>query len=863
MTNIARFTIAGTPSSDRRYDVAPGGTPVLQLEQSSSLVWRVTFEVRSAQTDSPRATRNAPTLTLNNGAGSTGQSVDATTPAASVTISSGIPSERAAHLWEIRCKVNGGTNPDGTPNPDWVFSRYMAMRSVQGLRKLLGSERDEYDTIDSWAGAINELIDLWSTSGGSVDPTKLPLSGLVPMQGNLQMGGSRITDVGTPILGSDAATANWVLDQIDSATGTLVDTTDSRLSDARTPTAHASTHLTGGGDAIAVATSSTDGLMPATAFAKLAAISAGAAGLTSAAPVAVTRAAAEVGDATTAARANHKHDIATATAVALTVGGSSSEGDSTSLARANHTHGLPAFGTSSGTFAQGNDARFGQVNGATVPAGTGLTTGHVLQVTGATALGYGFITNTNIGASAAIAVAKIAFGGTNQFLVGGLAANSWSAMTDTLHGNRGGGTLHALANSSAHGFVASTPATGTGILTSFNGAQSWATQIGSPYLVGNGTADRVLTTQANGVDTAFTLVTNAMLAGGIDWAKISHPTTFAPSAHATAHITGGSDVIPGAVAGGSAGLMSGLDKTKINQVPVLVTEQAGQIVYATSSRQFSLASPATLGLIDGSGTPGRLAKFGAAQTIADSVLSDDGTNVAIASAGSFLRQNSDGYFVQAGGTDGNYGLFYDQSGSSVQTWAANVCILVAHKGGRIEIPGQLQINGGSPAAGKLLQCDANGLGSWSEFANVGYSNWTPYVTAASADSSVTVATLTIPNDPTRAGDTWLGVYEFYVYCRTSSSTYALCVYRMLKSIAVSYDGSGNAAIVAVTSETTDADRLRWENHTGGVPTINGISLGAVSGNSVPVVLAKPTGGAVFSARERHRIASLMQTDAWY
>jgi hypothetical protein len=36
------------------------------------------------------------------------------------------------------------------------------MRSAQGLRKLMVGERSEYDPIDSWAGAFNELIDLWA-----------------------------------------------------------------------------------------------------------------------------------------------------------------------------------------------------------------------------------------------------------------------------------------------------------------------------------------------------------------------------------------------------------------------------------------------------------------------------------------------------------------------------------------------------------------------------------------------------------------------------------------------------------------------------------------------------------------------------
>lgn len=56
--------------------------------------------------------------------------------------------------------------------------------------------------------------------------------------------------------------------------GTVCQGNDSRLSNARAPTSHASTHLTGGGDAISQATNSSDGLMPANDHAAIAARSA-------------------------------------------------------------------------------------------------------------------------------------------------------------------------------------------------------------------------------------------------------------------------------------------------------------------------------------------------------------------------------------------------------------------------------------------------------------------------------------------------------------------------------------------------------------------------------------------------------------
>jgi hypothetical protein len=111
--------------------------------------------------------------------------------------------------------------------------------------------------------------------------------------------------------------------------------------------------------------------------------------LTSTAPVDVTKAAAAVGVGTSAARHDHKHNISTAaagtiqpddtaaegtatslarsdhrhaivaaTAGAATPGDTAAEGSATSFARSDHRHSLPAFGTTAGTFAQGNDSRF-------------------------------------------------------------------------------------------------------------------------------------------------------------------------------------------------------------------------------------------------------------------------------------------------------------------------------------------------------------------------------------------------------------------------------------------------------------------------------------------------------------------------
>lgn len=64
--------------------------------------------------------------------------------------------------------------------------------------------------------------------------------------------------------------------------------------------------------------------------------------LTAAAPADVTKAAAVVGVATAAARADHKHDVSTSATGSASVGASASEGSATSLARSDHVHAFSA-----------------------------------------------------------------------------------------------------------------------------------------------------------------------------------------------------------------------------------------------------------------------------------------------------------------------------------------------------------------------------------------------------------------------------------------------------------------------------------------------------------------------------------------
>lgn len=81
---------------------------------------------------------------------------------------------------------------------------------------------------------------------------------------------------------------------------------------------------------------------------------------------------------------------------------------------------LPAWTTASGDVsvpATVGVFRVDKINGATVPAAGSLTTGHVLQVSGATALTYAFVADANISNTANIAVTKLAAGAHNTVLI--------------------------------------------------------------------------------------------------------------------------------------------------------------------------------------------------------------------------------------------------------------------------------------------------------------------------------------------------------------------------------------------------------------------------------------------------------------
>ena len=136
-----------------------------------------------------------------------------------------------------------------------------------------------------------------------------------------------------------------------------------------------------GGTLHAAVTTSINGFMIASDKTKLDGIATGATNtpLASTSPIDVDASAAVIGVGTTAARADHKHNISTASPSILVVGGSNTIGTSTALARADHLHALPAYGTTAGTFCQGNDSRLSDKRAPTI---TSEATGDIMYFNG-------------------------------------------------------------------------------------------------------------------------------------------------------------------------------------------------------------------------------------------------------------------------------------------------------------------------------------------------------------------------------------------------------------------------------------------------------------------------------------------------
>lgn len=177
------------------------------------------------------------------------------------------------------------------------------------------------------------------------------------------------------------------------------------------------------------------------------------ASLTSTPPVPVTQSTAAVGVATTAARADHKHDIEVDTAVAIT-DSTSDAGSGSSLARSNHQHAHGARG--GGTL---HAAATGSVAGF-------MTAAQVNELTSTTATANAAVPNTRTvtagagmtggGALSANITLDVVANGDGSIVVNAHDVQVGVLASDAQHGVRGGGTQHAAVNTTTNGFA--TPA---------------------------------------------------------------------------------------------------------------------------------------------------------------------------------------------------------------------------------------------------------------------------------------------------------------------------------------------------------------------------------------------------------------------
>lgn len=143
----ARFTVDGTPSSNRGYDVPDILTPVaLQLESSHADITKVQFSLVRAS-----KAMGGDTPSFDNG----GLAAPVTDPV-NVTF----VDVSAACAYEIQCQVNDGQDASGKSIDAYTFRRIVVVRSpILKLRPYLITERGEYDPTFGNASAFEEVID--------------------------------------------------------------------------------------------------------------------------------------------------------------------------------------------------------------------------------------------------------------------------------------------------------------------------------------------------------------------------------------------------------------------------------------------------------------------------------------------------------------------------------------------------------------------------------------------------------------------------------------------------------------------------------------------------------------------------------
>lgn len=101
----------------------------------------------------PRQSTGATELTLDNGAGDTGQLVAASAPSASITCT--LPSGESSS-WMLRSVVNGGLDAQGRPSASLIQERIVVIRDGNGTRAVIATETTQYHD-DGWAEALETI----------------------------------------------------------------------------------------------------------------------------------------------------------------------------------------------------------------------------------------------------------------------------------------------------------------------------------------------------------------------------------------------------------------------------------------------------------------------------------------------------------------------------------------------------------------------------------------------------------------------------------------------------------------------------------------------------------------------------------
>lgn len=261
--------------------------------------------------------------------------------------------------------AEAGSNPTA---PNQVLSTCLRLASVITQRNAtdIGSIVDQRPFVGQFSSGSTAVTD-HGLLGGLADDDhpqyqlrseKGAASGYASLDGTTRLPAAQLPTTavidtrslaaGAGLTGGGDLSANRTFDVVANADGSIVaNANDIQVGILATDAQHG---VRGGGTQHSnVIAAGAAGFMSGTDKSKLDGVAASAAAVTSSAPANVTKAAASVGVATDAARADHKHDITTATAA--NVGTANSEGSASSLSRSDHVHNLPATAVQSATAA--------------------------------------------------------------------------------------------------------------------------------------------------------------------------------------------------------------------------------------------------------------------------------------------------------------------------------------------------------------------------------------------------------------------------------------------------------------------------------------------------------------------------------